>query len=253
MNFYGARSVSYENSISERRQPSKTLRVFVGFDPRQPVAYQVAAASIAKNSSRPVSITPLILSQLPLKRRGLTEFTFSRFLVPYLCSYEGHALFVDADVLCLGDIDELPWDSLEAVRMVKHESVQRAGKTVDVRFERPSVMLFNCQRCTALTPEFVESGNVFAMNWTTAIGSLPAEWNYLVGYNTGGGAKLAHFTQGIPIFEETRNDEYAAEWLEMAKWCGESCSWAEIMGNSVHAKWKQKPAINQFLSLQGFG
>src|SRR5687767_325035 len=121
----------------------KPLRIFIGYDPRQPVAYQVAAASIVKNSSRPAGITPLILSQLPLKRRGLTEFTFSRFLVPYLCGYEGHALFVDADVLCLGDVAELPWGAAESVSLVLHTSVQKSGKTVDVRFERPSVMLFN--------------------------------------------------------------------------------------------------------------
>lgn len=231
----------------------RPLRVFIGFDPRQPVAYQVAAASIAKHSSRPVSITPLILSQLPLKRRGLTEFTFSRFLVPYLCGYEGHALFVDADVLVLGDIAELDWQATESVSVVKHSSVQKAGKQVDVRFERPSVMLFNCAECRRLTPEYIETGNPFSFDWANSIGELHSAWNYLVGYNTGGGAKLAHFTQGIPIFEETCNDEYAAEWLEMAKWCGESCSWQEIMGQSVHAKWKQKPAVSQFLQLQGFG
>lgn len=232
----------------------KPLKVFIGHDPRQPVAYQVAAASISKNSSRPVSITPLILEQLPIKRRGLTSFTFSRFLVPYLCGYEGHALFVDADVLCLGDIAELPWDDDSAsVYVVEHASVQKQGKTVDVRFERPSVMLFNNAECTRLTPEYVETANVFQFNWAGHVGQLHKAWNYLVGYDTGGGAKLAHFTMGIPIFEETCNDEYAAEWLEMAKWCGESCSWQEIMGNSVHAKWKQKPSVASFMALQGFG
>lgn len=231
----------------------KPLRVFIGFDPRQPVAYNVAQASIVRNSSRSVSITPLILSQLPVKRRGLTEFTFSRFLVPYLCGYEGHALFVDADMLCLGDIAELPWDATESVSVVRHASVQKQGKAVDVRFERPSVMLFNCGECRRLTPEYIESSNPFSFDWADSIGELPAQWNYLVGYNAGGGAKLAHFTMGIPIFEETCRDEYAAEWLEMAKWCGESCSWQEIMGSSVHAKWKQKPAIASFLQLQGLG
>lgn len=244
----------------------KPLRVFIGMDPRQPVAYQVAAASIAKNSSRPVSITPLILSQLPLKRRGLTEFTFSRFLVPYLCGYEGHAVFVDADVLCLGDIAELPWDATESVSVVPHTSVRKDGKDVDVRFERPSVMLFNCAECKRLTPEYIEVGNPFSFEWASSVGYLAPGWNYLVGYDNkdhhkfgphlfsdGPAVHLAHFTQGIPIFEETAKDEYAAEWLEMAKWCSESCSWVEIMGQSVHARWKQKPAVASFMKLQGFG
>lgn len=229
------------------------LRVFIGFDPRQPVAYQVAAASIAKHSSVPVSITPLILSQLPLKRRGLTEFTFSRFLVPWLCNYVGHALFVDADALCMGDIAELPWDAIDAVSVVPHTTVQKQGKAVDVRFERPSVMLFNCSECPTLDPDLIEAGNPFDFRWAKTVGNLPREWNYLVGYDTGGGAKLAHFTQGIPIFEETCNDEYGNEWRELAAWASHSCSWKDIMGNSVHAKWKRKPAVASFMALQGFG
>jgi lipopolysaccharide biosynthesis glycosyltransferase len=68
---------------------------------------QVLAHSIYKRASKPVSITPLVLSQLPIKRVGLTEFTYSRYLVPYLCGYEGLAIFMDADMLCLGDVHEL--------------------------------------------------------------------------------------------------------------------------------------------------
>lgn len=232
-------------------------RIFIGFDERQPVAYQVAAASIAKHSSVPVSITPLILRQLPLRRRGLTDFSFSRYLVPYLCDYRGGALFVDADVLCLGDIAELPWDGIEAgeaVSVVKHTTVTKNGQQVNVGFEQPSVMLFNCSDCHRLTLDLIERGTPQKLDtWADCVGELPREWNYLVGYDTGGGAKLAHFTMGLPIFDETKDDEYASEWLEMAKWCSESCSWQEIMGNSVHAKWKQPPAVASFMKLQGFG
>ena len=69
------------------------LRIFVGFDPRQPVAFQTLVHSIWSRASLPVSITRLQLNQLPLKRRGLTEFTYSRYMVLYLCGYEGEALF----------------------------------------------------------------------------------------------------------------------------------------------------------------
>ena len=74
------------------------LRVFIGYDDRQPVAYNVLQFSIATRSSRPVTITPLIINQLPIKRTGLTPFTFSRFLVPWLCDYQGTALFLDIDM-----------------------------------------------------------------------------------------------------------------------------------------------------------
>ena len=75
------------------------LNVFIGYDPRQPVAYNVLQHSIVRHASEPVAITPLILKQLPIERRGLTEFTFSRFLVPYLCGFKGMAVFLDADMV----------------------------------------------------------------------------------------------------------------------------------------------------------
>lgn len=230
----------------------KSLRVFIGVDERQPVAYTVAQASIARNSSRPVAITPLILSQLPIVRKGLTSFTFSRYLVPWLCGYEGHAMFVDADVLCLGDIAELPWESEAAVSVVPHTTVRKNGVDVSVQFERPSVMLFNCARCSVLTPEYIQNGKPHSLEWANPIGQLQPEWNYLVGYNSGGNAKLAHFTAGLPIFEETKDDEFASEWSEMAQYAGQTCSWEELMGNSVHAQWKRRPAVLPFLKMQGF-
>lgn len=229
----------------------KPLRVMIGFDPRQPVAYTVARASIEAHSSKPVSITPLILSQLPIERRSLTEFTFTRYLPPWLCDYEGHALFVDADVLCRADIAELPWDSEHAVSVVKHTTVEKNGETVSVQFERPSVMLFNCAKCKNLTPEYIETGKPQSLEWAESIGELPPEWNYLVGYNTGGKAKLAHFTMGLPCFPETEQDEFAEEWRQMLSACTSTVSWEEIMGNSVHARFKRGNTVLPFLRMQG--
>ena len=222
------------------------LRVFIGMDERQPIALSVAQHSIAMNCSKPVAITPLVYRQLPLKRTGLTTFTYTRYLVPWLCNYEGHALFIDADMLCLGDIAELPWDAAESVHVVPHTSVQKHGQTVSVVFERPSVMLFNCAECKRLTPEYIETGKPQSFDWADAIGHLPAEWNHLVGYDAPKPAKLVHFTQGIPCFPETQNDEYAAEWVQAMQALSSTVPWAEIMGNSVHAKWKlqaQKPRL----------
>ena len=74
------------------------LRIFVGFDDRQWISFTTLASSIYKTAKRPVAITPLILETLPITRRGLTPFTFSRFLVPWLCDYSGPAIFMDADI-----------------------------------------------------------------------------------------------------------------------------------------------------------
>lgn len=210
---------------------SKVLKVFIGFDPRQPIAYQVLSHSILRRSSVPVSITPLVLSTLPIRRRGLTEFTYSRYLVPWLCSYEGKALFLDADMLCLGDIAELfsLGDSNKSVHVVKNK----------LKFEWPSLMLFNNFHCDKLSSDYVDNvlSKPQSFEWANDVGELPAEWNHIVGYdNQRTDAKLVHFTAGIPCWTETRDCEYSEEWNREAYQAVSSVSWQELMGESVHAK-----------------
>ena len=88
-------------------QSENVFRVFIGYDERQAVSYTSLQHSILETASQPVSVTPLILNTLPITRRGLTPFTFSRFLVPWLCNYQGHALFLDADMFLVSDICEM--------------------------------------------------------------------------------------------------------------------------------------------------
>lgn len=208
------------------------LRVFIGFDPRQAISYNVLQYSIVTQSSRPVQISPLIIEQLPIARRGLTPFTYSRYLIPWLCNYQGWALFMDADMLLNDDIAKLfaLADEQYDVMVVKLEE----------RFEWPSLMLFNCAKCTTLTPEFVEDTANSCANfaWTTAdrIGELPSEWNHTVGYSPKReGMSLIHYTQGVPIFPEIQGCEYSTEWNNL---CADMISfgeWQDIMGQSVHA------------------
>lgn len=220
----------------------KPLRIFIGMDLRQPIAYNVAAHSLARASSRPVSITPLILSQLPITRRGLTDFTFARYLVPWLCNFEGWALFIDPDTLTRGDVATLPWGDENAVSVVPHTSVVKGGETVSLAFERNSVMLFNNNKCEKLTPDYIEnidnSPNRLTA-WAESVGVLDKEWNHLVGYDAPNpDAKLVHFTMGIPCFSETSRDEFAEEWREAHRAMNGTVSWKDIMGTSVHARWK---------------
>lgn len=203
------------------------LRVFIGSDPRQPVAVQVLAHSIYSRSSSPVSIQPLVLSALPIERKGLTEFTFSRFLVPHQCDYEGIALFADADMLVQGDIAELfNLKDDTAVQVVK-------GKQ---RFEWASLMLFDCAKCKILTPEYIENpdNNPLSLKWAESIGELPAEWNHCVGYDHKKPAKLIHYTKGIPCWPETKDCEHSAAWWEEFKKTNSTVSHEELMGRSVH-------------------
>jgi hypothetical protein len=211
---------------------SNPLRIFIGTDPKQPVAWVVLANSIARHSSVPVEITPLVLKQLPIKRRGLTEFTFSRFVSPWLCRYGGRALFLDADMVVTGDIAELA-ESLDYIR----HSVYVVQK--QPRFEWPSAMLFNCRYCTQLTPEYIDDpkNNPFDLSWADhGIGELPPEWNVLCGYGEERmDGKLYHFTRGLPVWPETRGQcPQDSIWVKEAKIAGSTCTYQELMGTSVH-------------------
>jgi hypothetical protein len=209
------------------------MRVFIGRDERQPLAYNVLANSIVRHASKPVSITALTLQTLPITRRGLTTFTFSRFLVPWLCGYEGTALFLDADMVVTGDIAEL---------FAAHDETSPDVVWVNTdqeRFEWPSAMLFDCAYCLQLTPEYVDDprNKLFDFAWAKSVGSFPAEWNKAVGYAPPGlDAKLYHFTKGIPIWRETRGNVEDAVFHEAYKHMLHSVSHAELMGNSVHVR-----------------
>ncbi len=218
------------------------LKVFLGYDPRQPLAYSVLQHSIVSNSSVPVAITPLILGTLPIKRRGLTEFTFSRFLVPYLCGFKGSALFMDSDIAVTGDIKEL-FDQAEIsthdVQVMKDQP----------QFEWGSVMLFNNPRCAKLTVDFVndESNHLLDLKWARSIGSFSSEWNHCVGYQQPKEAKLYHYTQGLPCWPETRGLPEDGIWDTAYASATATCSWSDLMATSVHAK----PVLKRFLSKYG--
>ncbi len=218
------------------------LKVFLGYDPRQPLAYTVLQHSIVSNASVPVSITPLILKTLPIKRRGLTEFTFSRFLVPYLCGFKGSAVFMDSDIAVTGDIKAL-FDQAEIgthdVQVMKNQP----------QFEWGSVMLFNNPRCAKLTLEFVndESNHLLDLQWARSIGTFSDEWNHCVGYQQSKEALLYHYTQGLPCWPETRGLPEDGTWDTAYADATATCSWSDLMATSVHAK----PVLKRFLAKYG--
>ena len=210
------------------------IRVFIGYDDREAVAFNVLSHSIHQRASEPVAITPVALSQLQgIYRRDRdplqsTDFSFSRFLVPWLCDYRGWAIFTDCDMLVLQDIAEL-WrlrDDRFAVQVVKHHHVPKeetkflgAKQTRYGKKNWSSVMLMNCERCTRLTPEYVNTASGLELHqfkWLESddlIGEIPSKWNHLVGYDAPRrDAALVHFTIGGPYFEEYRDCEYSAEW-----------------------------------------
>lgn len=213
------------------------IRIFIGYDPREAVAFNVLSHSIQTRASRPVSITPLMLSQLKdvfwRERVSLqsTDFSFSRFLVPHLCGYEGWALFMDCDMLMLDDVAKL-WelrDDRFAVQCVKHDHVPTEDTKflghAQTRYEKKnwsSVMLFNNARCTALTPDYVNTASGLELHrfvWLgndDLIGEIPHRWNHLVDYDKPvpvGELSNLHFTTGGPYFPEYKSCGYADLWF----------------------------------------
>lgn len=215
---------------------AQPLPVYIGFDHRQAVSYNVLQFSIFRRSSKPVTISPLVLPSLPITRQGLTPFTYSRFLVPWLNSFQGWALFLDTDFLCLADISELfaLCDNRYAAMVSKNAK----------KFEWASMIMFNCAHPAnqILTPDYVEDPQrcrfPHTMDWLSedVVGDLPREWNHLVGYDQPRrDAKLVHYTQGMPVFEETKGSEYTEHWLTEHKAANHTQGWPELMSRSVHA------------------
>ena len=213
-------------------------RIFIGYDSNESVALYTLMHSIVSRASRPVQIIPLVLQQLPLTRQRAefqaTEFSFSRFLVPWLCQFEGKAAFLDSDIICMTDICEL-WDMKHdrTVSVVKHNyrpnmenKFLNQPQSNYPKKNWSSVMVFNNQQCRGLTPErvntasgaylhqfqWVEYGDVDAYSM---IGELGPEWNHLVGEENQcdiKDAKLIHYTRGTPCFAKYRTGDAAILW-----------------------------------------
>jgi len=213
------------------------IKIFIGYDHKEEVAYHVLSASILRRASLPVQITPIALKNLKhifnRERNPLqsTEFSFSRFLAPYLSNYSGWSIFMDCDMLVVDDISNL-WnlrDERYALMCVQHNHIPKESNKFlnqpQTKYERKnwsSVMLMNNAKCTALTPSYVETASGLELHrfkWLedSMIGALPSRWNHLVDYDP----KLPlnqisnlHYTEGGPYFEEYLHCGYAKNWID---------------------------------------
>ncbi|GLJ33258.1 hypothetical protein SUGI_0669210 [Cryptomeria japonica] len=218
------------------------LKVFVGYDPREDAAYEVCRYSILKHATIPVEVIPI--KQPDLRNAGLywrsrgltesTEFSFTRFLTPFLAGFDGWAVFVDCDFLYTADIRELAEliDDKYAIMCVQHDYTPKsttkmdgAVQTVYPRKNWSSMVLYNCShpKNRVLTPDVVNSQSgafLHRFMWLddTDIGSIPFVWNFLVGHNKvdeeNGFPKAIHYTSGGPWFEAWKDCEFADLWVK---------------------------------------
>jgi lipopolysaccharide biosynthesis glycosyltransferase len=209
------------------------IPVFIGYDPREAVAFHVCANSIIRHASQPVAIIPLALNLFQdyteTHTDGSNQFIYSRFLVPHLRGFKGWAIFIDGDMIVRGDIVEL-WNLRESdkdVMVVKHDYKTRmtekylGAKNEDYpRKNWSSVILWNCSNhpIQRLTPAFIEKSTgaeLHRFSWINddRIGELPPEWNWLPDeYGSNPDAKLLHYTLGTPCFHEFATTNMADEW-----------------------------------------
>ena len=216
------------------------LNLFVGFDPREAVAYHTFCQSVLEKSSIPVAFTPLYLPNLKGQyseehKDGSNQFIYSRFLVPHLMGYKGWAIFADGDMVCNADIAELyaMRDDSYAVQVVKHDYKTRfptkylGNKNEDYPCKNwSSLMLWNCEHPAnrVLTPEYIESCphgaalHRFLHLTEWEVGALPVSWNWLVEeYPFKNDCKLFHYTIGTPCFRDYIACDNAKYWHEAFK------------------------------------
>jgi len=234
----------------ESRLEARSLlepKIYVGWDSREDIAYQVCRESLVATSSVPLNIVPLKQENLrrdevywrDIDTLGSTEFTFTRFLVPYQMGYKGWALFIDCDFVFLNDVKELfdQADEKYAVMCVKHDYTPQDGSVKmdgQAQFQYPrknwsSMMLINCGHPSnkALTLDLINNPDttgayLHRFSWLkdSEIGSLSHEWNWLVGWYKepkDGKPKALHYTEGGPWFEEYKDCEYASQWYQVER------------------------------------
>lgn len=209
------------------------IPIFVGYDPREAIAFHTCVNSIIRHATQPVAIIPMALNLFQDYKEthtdGSNHFVYSRFLVPHLMGYTGWAIFIDGDMVLRDDIVKL-WNLREMdkdVMVVKHDYKTRmtekylGSKNEDYpRKNWSSVILWNCSSWPnrKLTPEFVQSqpgSYLHRFSWLEddRIGKLPLVWNWLPDeFGANPNAKLLHYTLGTPCFTEFADTPQSEEW-----------------------------------------
>ena len=217
------------------------VKVFVGYDSREDIAWQVCRHSLLRHSDASVIVAPLrqpALRELSLYERPVdvgasTEFSLTRFLTPFLAAQpQGWVIFCDCDFLFTTDIRNVldGLDETKAVYCVQHQYVPSHQVKMDGKRQATyprknwsSFMIFNCGHpdVRRLTPAVVNSASpayLHRFEWVrddNAIGALDLDWNFLEGEYPMPRAtpRVIHYTNGGPWFEQWQSCDFADLWL----------------------------------------
>ena len=245
---------------------SDPLRVVIGYDEREAKAAWVLQHSILKYSSRPINFTFLYLPALEKDNlmwrerdpKQSTDFSYSRFLTPYLSGYKGQSIFMDCDMLVKCDVAELTEYCPQGrdVAVVKHD-YKPGNETKFLGMPQSSysrklwsaIMVFNCNSspCQRLTPRYVNEATgaqLHQFKWITErqipafspksdeeivakrVGEIPEEYQWIPGHSDDRikleDARIIHFTEFAPWFDDYQSHDSpeARMWHEEAKEAG---------------------------------
>lgn len=242
--------------MAEIEGDAVSFEVFIGWDPRERLAWTVACASLQAQASFPVTVHAIWRQQLEalgIYRRAhstrgaqlfddisdapcATEFSLARFGVPLLARQNGWALFVDVDFLFRADVWDLyrAADRRYAVMVVKHRHEPEEDVKMDAqaqtRYPRKnwsSCVLWNMQHAAnqSRLSDLLNTWNgarLHGFEWLRdeQIGELPEgeAWNWLDGHSSPEIVpKAVHFTRGTPDMPGYEHTRYASEWNQYAK------------------------------------
>lgn len=215
-------------------------KIFIGYDSREDIAWQVCRHSLLRHSSADLKVIPLrqpALRELglytrPEDRGASTEFSLTRFLTPFLAAQGGWVIFSDCDFLYTDNVEQVldGLDRSKALYCVQHDYVPRHAVKMDGKSQSvyprknwSSFMIFNCDHpdVRALTPEVVNNvtpAYLHRFEWIKSeadIGSLDLTWNWLEGeYDRPSlPPKVIHYTNGGPWFDQWQDVDYADLWI----------------------------------------
>lgn len=208
--------------------------IYIGYDEREHIAAEVCKFSIEQRTVDPdihfLKIQDIPEFVRPREPFQSTDFSYTRFMIPFINNYKGFSVFCDCDFLFLNDISDLMTsiDKTKAVSVVKHPTYIPRTETkmygIDQHIMQKknwaSLIVFNNEHSAnkLLTPEYVNTRMpgrcIHQLEWCAPyeIGSIPLDWNTLDDYYLLDNPKAIHYTDGGPWFDDYKNTMYSDLW-----------------------------------------
>lgn len=230
--------------------------VYVGFDAREQLAYQVCCTSLRRHSPD-VIIQPISRDLLgpvynrPTSRRGnvlwddisdapcTTDFSIARFHLPFMAK-RGLALFCDCDFMWRGPVEPLFVNARAhseiALHCVQHDYTPQEGVKMDrqpqTQYPRKnwsSMVVWNLDHPSnaplVRSPHeanTLKGSQLHRFTWLAdhELGALPSSYNWLEGVSPANANPVAvHYTRGTPNLQGYEHSAFSDEWREYANAC----------------------------------